>query len=110
MKPLTWLQFIWRIKKSLPVDRPVIVQSTDSLPLDNRFGKTGERWAGETLKYDTHYKIRINRTYSIDDKKEILMHEWGHVLAWGKDKDDHGANWGIAYAKVYRTALSWSEE
>lgn len=37
--------------------------------------------------------------------EDTLAHEWGHVLAWrrhGEDIEDHGAEWGAAYADAYR--------
>ena len=111
MKPeLTWLQFAGRMRRTFEVDRPVKVQTTNTLPWDRRITPM-KRWDGETLKYDTHYKIRINSDLDTDDRKEVLMHEWAHVLAWPSDDgEDHSDIWGKAYALVYRTAVSWGDE
>ena len=107
---LTWLQFIRRLRGALPPDRPIQVQTTDTLPLDRRIHPM-KRWDGETLQYEDHYKIRIKRSLDLDDRKEVLMHEWAHCLSWPKDNgDDHSSAWGSAYARVYRTALSWGDE
>ena len=105
MKRITWLQFIRRLKREFPVDRAVIVQSTNTLPLDKRFDPPYSRWMGETIQYPTHYKVRINNEYTKDEMVETLIHEWAHLLSWGKDEDDHGDNWGIALALLYRTIL-----
>lgn len=32
----------------------------------------------------------------------VLVHEWGHVLAWGAHDEMHGPIWGVAYAEVFR--------
>ena len=43
----------------------------------------------------------LPENYSID----VLIHEFAHAVAWGKDIDVHGTNWGKAYSKVYRLFL-----
>lgn len=40
---------------------------------------------------------------------DTLLHEWAHALTWhGNDDDDHGPEWGLAYAKLYRAFLTWN--
>jgi len=60
---------------------------------------------GQCEKINDRFIIKINtnliENYSID----VLLHEWAHALAWGKDADIHGPNWGKAYSKVYRMFL-----
>ena len=56
----------------------------------------------ELDKKNKRFIIHINRKLAQSIAIEIVIHEIGHVLAWGKDKQDHGRNWGIAYSKVYR--------
>jgi glycine cleavage system regulatory protein len=56
-------------------------------------------------KVDNKFVIKINinlpENYSID----VLIHEIAHAVAWDKDADFHGPNWGRAYSKVYRMFL-----
>lgn len=38
---------------------------------------------------------------------ETLIHEWAHAIAWqlGKTVEDHGPEWGVAYARLYRLVV-----
>ena len=57
------------------------------------------------------FDIRINRKQCFDLRVETLIHEWAHVLTWfGAEThlDDHSAEWGIAYARIYRTFIEWN--
>lgn len=60
---------------------------------------------GQCEKIEDKFLIKINvnlpENYSID----VLIHEVAHALAWNKDSDVHGPNWGRAYSKVYRMFL-----
>ena len=49
-----------------------------------------------------HYEIRICTSLTESAAVLILLHEWAHALAWHKEGSDHGPEWGIAYARVYR--------
>ncbi len=54
--------------------------------------------------------IKINRRKSYNLKIDTLLHEWAHCLTWlgaESEIEDHSAEWGIAYAKLYRTFLEW---
>lgn len=55
----------------------------------------------------TYFLIRINKDLSESYSIYLLLHEVGHMLAWDKDDDDHGPNWGKEYSKVYRLWLKW---
>jgi predicted SprT family Zn-dependent metalloprotease len=51
-----------------------------------------------------HFSIRIDKNMNSEMTYATLAHEWAHCLAWSVGQqtiDDHGAEWGIAYAKVY---------
>lgn len=53
-------------------------------------------------------------TISIDSRipepliVETLIHEWAHAVAWqeGRAVDDHGPEWGVAYARLYQQAIA----
>lgn len=58
----------------------------------------------------------INHRFEIEVKKQCLnlrvdtlLHEWAHAMTWfGNDSDSHGPEWGLMYAKLYRTWLTWN--
>ncbi len=52
-----------------------------------------------------HYLICINRKLSEHYSIDVALHEVAHAMSWGKDKDFHGRNWGVAYSKIYRRYL-----
>lgn len=56
------------------------------------------------LKEDAFY-IKINKNLSENYSIDVVIHEVAHAVAWDKDNDVHGSNWGKAYSKVYRMFL-----
>lgn len=52
----------------------------------------------------SHFLIQIDRTLPASVACHFLIHEVAHALAWqdGQDIDDHGEEWGLALARVYR--------
>ena len=74
-------------------------------PLSVRRVKIREGLDGLCEKKNDRFVIKVNinltENYSID----VLIHEVAHAVAWDKDADIHGPNWGKAYSKVYRLFL-----
>lgn len=86
----------WRtLKKHLPLSHPVRLRRVPLSKLD-----------GDCDYRNDTYWIRIDKALPEYYAIEVLIHELAHALAWGKDKDSHGPNWGKAYSFVYRTYLS----
>ena len=55
------------------------------------------------------FEISIQKKQCFNLRLDALLHEWAHALTWhGNDVDDHGAEWGLAYARLYRTFLTWN--
>lgn len=54
---------------------------------------------------DGVFLIKINRNLSENYSIDVVIHEVAHAVAWDKDCDVHGPNWGRAYSKVYRLFL-----
>jgi hypothetical protein len=54
----------------------------------------------------TKFVIRISRKLGNDISILMLLHEWAHALCWQVGQKfecpDHGAEWGVAYSRVYR--------
>ena len=88
------------LKKELPPEYPVQVRRT----------KIAQNLDGDCRLKEERFYIRIDKMlpeyYAID----VLLHEFAHCLAWGKDNDHHGPNWGKSYSLVYRTFLEWSSK
>ena len=84
------------LKKYLPADRAVTVRRT-RLPADEQ---------GDCLQSTGCYKIRVDRRLNEAHQIDVLLHEYGHTLAY---EPEHGVAWGKAYARVYRTYLQWLE-
>jgi hypothetical protein len=74
-------------------------------PISVRRTRLRDGLDGQCEKVKNKFLIKINvklpENYSID----VLIHEVAHALAWDKDADVHGPNWGRAYSKVYRMFL-----
>lgn len=55
--------------------------------------------------------VLVHRNQCFNLRIDTLIHEWAHILTWfGAEmyNEDHSAEWGIAYAKIYRTFLEWN--
>ncbi len=66
---------------------------------------------GYTKPEGGYFQIRINSRKSFALRIDTLLHEWAHCMTWLGDEsdiEDHGAEWGIAYARLYRTFLEWN--
>lgn len=57
------------------------------------------------------YLIRIAKDVDATAQEVLLIHEVAHALSWETDTHhtDHGPKFGIAYAKAWRTYLSFLE-
>ena len=58
---------------------------------------------GHLMRFD----IRIAKEAPYQLQLHVLMHEYAHALAWTEDDgsgevDDHGPEFGLAYARVYQ--------
>lgn len=60
---------------------------------------------GQCELKDNKFLIKINRNLPENYSIDVVLHEVAHAVAWEKDSDIHGNNWGKAYSKVYRLFL-----
>lgn len=52
-----------------------------------------------------YFLITLNPGFDEHSTRDTLIHEWAHALSWhygGPKEDDHGAHFGVAYARCYR--------
>ena len=67
--------------------------------------KIREGYDGLCEKKNDKFMIKVNSNLNENYSIDVLIHEVAHAVAWDKDADIHGPNWGRAYSKVYRLFL-----
>lgn len=88
-----------RLRRKLPLAKPVRVHLTDSVP--------GGDW-GQATESQRRFIIYLDERAIFPDGDcdflvELLIHEWAHLMTWGMlDDKDYDAHWGLAYARAYR--------
>jgi hypothetical protein len=76
---------------------------------------------GQCWRERSKFRIRVSSAIAEEHAIDVLVHEWGHALAWNYARDrmpnrktmsrsqreavDHGPEWGVAYSKVYATLV-----
>lgn len=86
------------LRRNFPVQCTVSVRS---IPMKKLHGFT---------EYEKRFYVKINRKQSYKLRIDTLIHEWAHCLTWfGAETDeDHSSEWGLAYARIYRTFIEWN--
>ena len=54
----------------------------------------------------THFLIQINKKLTVGHAIDVMLHEFAHVEAWGREHDPHGLAWGKCYSRIYREYLN----
>jgi len=94
-----WRLYLRGLRETCPPDASVIVRRVD-LSCDGKCTWTGKR-----------YVVLIKRTIDYWRATDSLCHEWAHALSWTADgPNEHGPEWGVAYARVYRVMLAISAD
>ncbi len=63
---------------------------------------------GQTTFDGKRFLIEVDTRQDWTSQVDTLLHEWAHVKTWrGNDDDDHGEEWGIMFAKLYRGWIAW---
>jgi len=95
-----WKMLLAWLHRNFPTKEAVTVRS-----------KPLKKLCGETI-YENHwFKIFIHRNQCFTLRVDTLIHEWSHALTWfGAEthNEDHSAEWGIQYAKIYRIFYEWN--
>ena len=74
-------------------------------PISIRRIKLRDTLDGQCEFRNDRFIIKINKKLPENYSVDVLLHEFAHAVAWDKDADVHGPNWGKAYSKVYRLYL-----
>jgi hypothetical protein len=88
------------LKKNLPPAYPVSARRMYGLSSDSMADVELTEKGGKKK-----FAIRISRKLGNDISVLMLLHEWAHSLCWQQDTKceppEHGAEWGVAYSRVY---------
>lgn len=96
-----WIKTIAWLRRNFPVEYSVSVKS---IILKKECGYT-------EFGAEGGFSVNINRKQSLALRIDTLIHEWAHVLSWFSAEallEDHSGEWGLAYAKIYRTFVEWN--
>jgi len=81
-------------------------------PVILRRASIGDAWGDTAVvlrKGEPHLLIRVEKGLSPEAQFFVVMHELGHCLQWraneGSREDDHDAEFGLAYAKLWSTLI-----
>lgn len=95
-----WRKLIAWLHRNFPIDYPMTIRS-----------QRLKFFCGLTDYDGIRFKIFVHRKQCFTLRVDTLIHEWAHVLTWfgaETDNEDHSAEWGIQYAKIYRTFYEWN--
>lgn len=106
-----WQKLLGWIRRNFPPHLPVRVRCVPA----KRLGKGKKALVGYcTINTNVgklgRFEIFISRQMSFALRTEVLIHEWSHALTWfgSPGEDDHDAEWGVAYARIYRAFCEWN--
>ena len=92
-----------------------------ALPVVVRMAGLADTILGECVRRRKRFVVRLNHSMGENQAIDVLLHEWGHALAWNYSLDrlsrtpgidpaefeqaSHDEAWGCAYARVWRAHL-----
>lgn len=91
------------LKREFPARYPVSVRRVPRKMLGGDDGEcdlTGEQ-----------FRIRIAKEMQWSLRRDAIIHEHAHAVSWFNDapeEDPHTAEWGVAYARIYRSMWAWN--
>ena len=65
----------------------------------------GRNCIASCWKNKGRFLIEIDADLNDRDKRDCLIHEWAHALAWGDESAHHDAAWGVQLSRCYRVAV-----
>lgn len=61
---------------------------------------------GICIEKSDHFLIKVCNKLTVGHAIDVMLHEFAHVEAWGKERDPHGIAWGRCYSRIYREYLN----
>lgn len=94
-----WLRMLAWLHRNFPAQYAISVRS-----------KPMKKFHGYTEYTGAWFHVKINRKQSHDLRIDALIHEWAHCLSWfgAEQTEEHSAEWGLAYARIYRAFIKWN--
>ena len=99
-----WRKLLDWLKRNFPAEDCIHIRSVSLSAGSARC----HGWIQAEIGY---FQINVSRNQCFALRVETLIHEWAHALTWfGAEthQEDHSAEWGIQYAKIYRTFCEWN--
>lgn len=86
------------------MEPPLVPVRVRRRKLKTLWGQCTLRWKGDKPHY---FSISVDSRIPEPLIVETLVHEWAHAVAWqeGRNVDDHGPEWGVAYARLYQLVI-----
>ena len=97
-----------------------------ALPVVVRMARLTDTILGECIRRRKRFVVQLNDRMGENQAIDVLLHEWGHALAWNYSLDrlsrtpgldsaefeqaSHDEAWGCAYARVWRAHLEGMRE
>ena len=96
-----WRKMLSWLRRNYPVKMKVTIRRVRNL-------RKKEPNIGYSEGTNRSIYIAIDYNTSFALQCDTLLHEWAHVMTWdGNDIDEHGEEWGLAYARIYRLFVAW---
>ena len=89
-KKMTLDQYFYLLKFYFKLDKPVVM-AVRKMKDQGSASDSGKR-----------YTISVNKSLSLSEQKEVVCHEYAHLLAGWDEKKQHTDEWGIWYSRIYR--------
>lgn len=97
-----WRRLLRWLRNTYPANYPVRVER-------RRRSTKEKELCGYCVFRTNQFFVFVDRRQDWALQVDTLIHEWAHALTWhGNDDDDHGPEWGLAYAMLYRAFLVWN--
>ena len=99
-KRMTPRQLIRFLRKNAPTELPVRVRfvptemDTTAVPHIPIFG--------DTQRFESYYRIRINKGDTPRVQRDTIIHEWAHCMCNWFCREDHSNEWALCYARIFR--------
>jgi len=103
-----WRRLLPWLRKNFPARYPVRIRRVATGELSNDDGDC-DLFDWQNKRNAIEFRIRINRNRSWSLVRDAVLHEWAHALSWfTPGREPHSAEWGVAYAELYRTFWQWN--
>jgi len=91
-----WRRTLAWLRREFPLDKKVRVRQLDM------------KDQGSCDYVNHRFEIEV-RKQCFNLRVDTLLHEWAHASTWfGNDGDPHGPEWGLMFAKLYRSWITWN--